>query len=125
MNANERELITANSLIADLRSFAAFLCVSASLREKLNCRGQRVTALDQFGGDADGDFARLVGAQWQADGAAEGVGAFVIETRFGQFADQNFALCLAADDAKVGKLESSGPLSLWERVRVRVLRMNG
>ena len=36
--------------------------------------GRSIAALDQFGGDAHGDFTRLIRAQRQADRAAEGVG---------------------------------------------------
>jgi putative heme-binding domain-containing protein len=55
----------------------------------------------------------------QADGASEGVGGFVCWSAFDQLPHKHLALGLAADHAEVGKLESSGPLSLWERVTVR------
>ena len=64
----------------------------------------RVALLDELRDDAHRDFARLVGAQGQADGAVEGVDLLLRHTGGKQFPREHGPLRLAADNAQVRKL---------------------
>ncbi len=66
-------------------------------------RSPRVALLDELGDDADGDLARLIAAEMQADRAVKRVEVLGRDAGGGEFAFEHLAFGLAADDAEIRK----------------------